>query len=290
MKSFDYYAPQKLSEAATLLRKHGKKASCLAGGTDLLLRMEHRAVSPGVLIDLKKVRELRGIKTKGKDLTIGALTPMDEIVNSRPVQKHYGIIGKAASLVGSLQTRNRATVGGNLCNASPAADTATPLIVYSAKARIAGSGKQRVVPLEDFFVGPGKSCLKPNELLKELIVPSPPARSGGSFQRCTRTAMDIAVVNCSVFLTLNAKGEMVKDIRIALGAVAPVPIRAHGAEDFLKGKNPDQGTIEETADRAAEFSKPIDDIRSSASYRREMVRVLTRRALQEAVKKARGEA
>jgi carbon-monoxide dehydrogenase medium subunit len=180
-------------------------------------------------------------------------------------------------------------VGGNLCNASPAADTAPPLIAHSAKARIAGSGKQRVVPLEEFFVGPGKTCMKPNELLKELIIPSPPARSGGSFQRCTRTAMDIAVVNCSVYLTLDSKGGTVKDVRIALGAVAPTPVRARPAEEYLKGKKPDRETIGETANRAAEFSKPIDDVRSSAHYRREMVRVLTRRALQEAVKRARGE-
>ncbi len=289
MKAFDYFAPQKLGEATSLLRRHGKKASCLAGGTDLLLRMERRVVSPNVLIDLKKVRELRGIKAIGKGLIIGALTPMEEIASSRLVQRRYGIVGHAASLVGSLQTRNRATVGGNLCNASPAADTATPLIALSAKAKIAGSGKQRVVPLEEFFVGPGKTCMKPNELLKELFIPSPPTRSGGSFQRCTRTAMDIALVNCSVYLTLDSKGGTVKDVRIALGAVAPIPLRAKPAEEFLKGKNPDQETIEETANRAAEFSKPIDDVRSSAHYRREMVRVLTRRALQEAVKRARGE-
>ena len=289
MKAFDYFAPQKLGEATSLLRRHGKKASCLAGGTDLLLRMERRAVSPSVLVDLKKVRELRGIKSTSKGLIIGALTPMEEIVSSRLVQRRYRIVGEAASLVGSLQTQNRATVGGNLCNASPAADTAPPLIAHSAKARIAGSGKQRVVPLEEFFVGPGKTCMKPNELLKELIIPLPPARSGGSFQRCTRTAMDIAVVNCSVYLTLDSKGGTVKDVRIALGAGAPTPVRARPAEEFLQGKNPDQETIREAANHAAEFSKPIDDVRSSAHYRSEMVRVLTRRALQEAVKRARGE-
>lgn len=289
MKAFDYFAPQKLGEAMSLLRRHGKKASCLAGGTDLLLRMERRAVSPGVLIDLKKVRELNGIKASGKGLIIGALTPMEDIVSSRRVQRRYAILGEAASLVGSLQTRNRATVGGNLCNASPAADTATPLIALSAKAKIVGSGKQRVVPLDSFFVGPGKTCMKPNELLKEIIVPSPPTRSGGSFQRCTRTVMDIAVVNSSIYLTLDSKGGTVKDVRIALGAVAPIPLRAKPAEEFLKGKKPDQGTIEEAATRAAGYSRPIDDVRSSAYYRREMVRVLTRRALQEAVKRARGE-
>ncbi len=289
MRAFNYFAPKKLGEAVSLLRKHGKKASPLAGGTDLLLLLERRVIAPSVVVDLKKVRELRGIQSGRNGLRIGALTLMDEIACSRPVQVRYGILGKAAGVVGGIQTRNRATLGGNLCNASPAADTATPLIALSARARVKGSSRERTVPLEDFFLGPGKTCLKPNELLKEIIIPSPGRRTGGSFQRCTRTAMDIAVVNCAVFLSLDPKLESVNDIRIALGAVAPIPVRAKPAEDFLKGKNPDQETIEEAANRAANSARPIDDVRSSASYRREMVRVLTRRGIEAALKQARGE-
>ncbi|MFQ5852261.1 MAG: FAD binding domain-containing protein [Candidatus Binatia bacterium] len=289
MKAFDYFAPQKLAAAVSLLRKHGKKATPLAGGTDLLILFDRRVIAPSVVVDLKRIRELRAIKSAHNGLRIGALTLMDEVASSRLVQGRYGIVAKAASVVGSLQTRNRATLGGNLCNASPAADTAPPLIALSARARIASSGGQRTVPLEGFFLGPGKTCLKPNELLREIFIPAPARRSGGSFQRCTRTAMDIAVVNCAVFLSLDAKREAVKDIRIALGAVAPTPLRAKPAEDFLRGKTPDKNTIEETADRSAASARPIDDVRSSASYRREMVRVLTRRAIEEALIKAKGE-
>ncbi|MBI2090164.1 MAG: xanthine dehydrogenase family protein subunit M [Deltaproteobacteria bacterium] len=288
MRSFDYFAPQSLGDATSLLRRYGSKSRLLAGGTDLLLRLERRLTEPSVVIDLKKIRALSGIKASGKGLRIGAVTLMEEIASSPLAQGRYGIIAKGAAAVGSIQTQNRATLGGNLCNASPAADTAPPLIALSARARIASSRRDREVPLEEFFLGPGKTCLQPNELLKEIFIPAPAGRSGGSFQRCTRTAMDIALVNCAVFLSLAPKRETIADIRIALGAVAPTPLRARPAEDVLRGKNPDKGAVEEAADRAAAGASPIDDIRSSASYRRDMVRILTRRAIEEALKEALG--
>jgi carbon-monoxide dehydrogenase medium subunit len=288
MRSFDYFAPQSLSDATSLLRRYGNKSRLLAGGTDLLLRLERRLVEPRVVIDLKKIRALRGIKTNRNGLRIGAVTLMDEIACAPLIHGRYGIIAKGAAAVGSIQTQNRATLGGNLCNASPAADTAPPLIALSARARIASSRGEREVPLEEFFLGPGKTCLQPNELLKEVFIPSPVGRSGSSFQRCTRTAMDIALVNCAVFLSLAPKGETITDIRIALGAVAPTPARAQPAEDLLKGKNPDKDAIEEAADRAVASVSPIDDVRSSASYRRAMVRILTRRAIEEALREAKG--
>ncbi|MGE5819988.1 MAG: FAD binding domain-containing protein, partial [Deltaproteobacteria bacterium] len=161
------------------------------------------------------------------------------------------------------------------------------LIALSARARIASSRRQREVPLEEFFIGPGKTCLQPNELLKEIFIPTPAKKSGSSFQRCTRTAMDIALVNCAVFVSLASKREIIGDIRIALGAVAPTPVRARPAEAFLKDKIADEDSIEKAAGLAAASVSPIDDVRSSASYRREMVRVLTRRALQEALDQAK---
>ena len=288
MISFDYFAPQSLGDATALLRRYGTKAKLLAGGTDLFLRMERRVVEPGVVVDLKKVRALQGIKASAEGLTIRAGTLMDEIVSSPLVQRRYRIIAEAAAAVGSIQTRNRATLGGNLCNASPAADTAPPLIALAARARIAGSRREREVPLEEFFLAPGKTCLQANELLKEIFIPSPGGKAGASFQRCTRTAMDIALVNCAVFLTLTPKGGVIGEIRIALGAVAPTPVRARPAEDLLRGKNPDKDAVEEAAALAAASASPIDDVRSSASYRREMVRVLTRRAIEAALKEATG--
>ncbi|MFQ5684491.1 MAG: FAD binding domain-containing protein [Candidatus Binatia bacterium] len=289
MRSFDYFAPQKLGEAVSLLRRHGRKATLLAGGTDLLLRLERRTVVPGLVVDLKKVRGLKGIKSDRKGIKIGALTLMEEIASSPLIQKRYGTIAQGAAVVGSIQTRNRATIGGNLCNASPAADTAPPLIALAARVRIAGGQRAREVQLEEFFLAPGKTSLKPNELLKEIFIPSPPRRSGGSFQRCTRTAMDIAVVNCAVFLSLAPKDDIVTDVRIALGAVAPTPLRARAAEEALRGKKADRQAIDEGVERAAASANPIDDVRSSADYRREMVRVLTRRALEGALRQVRGE-
>lgn len=286
MRSFEYFAPQSLADAASLLRRYRTKAKLLAGGTDLLLRLERRLIEPSAVIDLKKIRVLRGIEANRKGLRIGALTLMDEIASSRLVQRPYGILAKAAAVVGSIQTRNRATLGGNLCNASPAADTAPPLIVLSARARITGSRGQRELPLEEFFLGPGKTALRPTELLKEIFIPAPARNSGGSFQRCTRTAMDIALVNCAVFLSLNPRDKTVRDIRIALGAVAPTPVRARLAEEALKGRSPNREAIEEASERALASASPIDDVRSSASYRREMVKVLARRAIEEALREA----
>ena len=288
MKSFDYFAPQSLGDATALLRRYGTKARLLAGGTDLFLRMERRVVEPGVVVDLKKVRALQGIKASAKGLTIRATTLMDEIVSSHLVQRRYRIVADAAAAVGSIQTRNRATLGGNLCNASPAADTAPPLIALAARARIAGSRREREISLDDFFLAPGKTCLQSDELLKEIFIPSPAGKAGSSFQRCTRTAMDIALVNCAVFLSLVPKRGLISDIRIALGAVAPTPVRARSAEDLLRGKSPDKSTIEEAAAVAAAGVSPIDDVRSSAEYRRAMVRLLTRRAIEAALKKATG--
>jgi len=288
MKSFEYFAPHTFKDAASLLLRYGSKAKLLAGGTDLNLRLERRVVDPGVVVDLKKIRALRGIKLNRQGLTIGALTLMDEIASSPSIKARYAIIADAAAVVGSIQTRNRATVGGNLCNASPAADTAPALMALAARARIASSRRQREVSLEEFFLGPGKTCLQPNELLKEIFIPSPALRSGSSFLRCTRTAMDIALVNCAVFLSLASKREVISDIRIALGAVAPTPVRAGPAETFLTGKIADRDAIEKAAELAAAGVSPIDDVRSTASYRREMVRVLTRRALEEALNRARG--
>src|SRR5574341_366781 len=248
MTGFDYFAPQRLEEAVSLLRRYGSKAALLAGGTDLLLRLERRLVAPSVVVDLKKIRHLRGIQSNRIGLRIGALTLMEEITSSPLVQRRYGIIAKGAAVVGSIQTRNRATLGGNLCNASPAADTAPPLIALSARARIAASRGERELPLDEFFSGPGKTRLQTNELLKEIFIPFVAARSGGSFQRCTRTAMDIAVVNCAVFVSLAGEDNTITDARIALGAVAPTPVRAREAEDFLRGRTPGRDTIEKAAD------------------------------------------
>jgi CO/xanthine dehydrogenase FAD-binding subunit len=289
MTEFDYLVPRRLGEAVSLLRRYGKKAALLAGGTDLMLRVERRAVAPGIVVDLKQIPDLKGIKSGRDGLRIGSLALMEEITSQPSVRKRYGLLATAAGVVGSMQTRNRATLGGNLCNASPAADTPPALIALAAIVKIAGGKRVREVPIEDFFLGPGKTCLRSGELVKELFIPSPARGSGTSFQRSTRTAMDIALVNCAVYLHLGSHDGIIKDIRIALGAVAPTPLRARDAEEALRGTTGATDNIEQAVARAVACARPIDDVRASADYRREMVRVLSRRAIVEAHRQAKGE-
>lgn len=286
MKNFQYFAPTSLEEALDLLYTYRGKAKLLAGGTDLFLRMEARVFQPDYVIDLKRIPELNGIRFDPQTgLVIGALTLHWDVAKSDIVQERYEAVARAAWWVGSNQTRNRGTVGGNLCNASPAADVAPPLLAYNGKVKIANRQGSRIIPLEEFFVGPGQTCLQPDELLVEIELPVPPPHTGSGFQRRTRSAMDIALVNASTVLTLD--NDVCKEVRIALGAVAPVPLRAVNAEKVLRGKPLTDALIREASAAAREEAKPISDVRSSAEYRREMVEVLTYRATQEAWEKAK---
>lgn len=290
MRDFGYFAPKNLGEAMSLLQRYGAEARVLAGGTDLFLNLERKLFVPKFIVDLKKIEGLKRIDASVDGLRIGALALMDEIACHPLIQDRWRILADAAAVVGSAQTRNRATLGGNLCNASPAADTATPLLALGARVRIVGGRGAREVLLEEFFIGPRKNCLEPDEILEELTVPLPPPNNGSSFQRRTRTAMDIALVNCAVFLTLSGAGDSIDAVRIALGAVAPIPIRALDAEGILRGEEPTIGRIVEAASRAALSARPIDDVRSSGAYRRDMVRVLTRWAIEEALQRAASKA
>jgi carbon-monoxide dehydrogenase medium subunit len=248
--------------------------------------MERRLAMPKFLVDLKKIPDLAGIQAADGGLRLGALTLMDGIVRSPEMIAERRMLREAAEAVGSLQTRNRATLGGNLCNASPAADTAPPLLALRASARIASARGEREIPIENLFLGAGKNSLSPDELLKEIVLPPIRPHSGGSFQRCTRTGMDIALVNCAVFLSLDLSGDSVDEVRVALGAVAATPVRAHRAEAILRGKKPTKKRIEEAAAEAILDAQPIDDVRSSAAYRRSVAQVLTRRAMEEALREA----
>jgi len=197
----------------------------------------------------------------------------------------YPALAEAAGWVGSVQTRNRATLVGNLCNASPAADTAPALLSYGAQVKMASINGERSVPLEEFFVGPGKTVLQDNPLLAEIVLPAPAPPPGAAFFRRTRTAMDIAVVCGAAMLTV-ANGTC-QDVRIALGAVGPTPMRAPRAESAMRGQALTEPLIEDASRIAAEEARPIDDVRSSAEYRREMVSILTRRGLKQALERAR---
>ena len=273
-----------MEEAVSLMVRHKGKAVWLAGGTDLLVEMKHGKLSPRIIINLKKIPDLYGIKVnEAGDLLIRALVTLGTIEESLIVEKGWPILNEAARGVGSVQIRNLATLGGNICRASPSADMIPPLIVLRGIARTIGPQGDRTVPMEDFFKGPGETVLEKTELLREIIVPKRLPNSGGSYLKLSpRNAMDLALVGVAVEIALNPRSEICEDIRIALGAVAPIPIRSREAEKVLIGSRIEESLVDKAAKCASKESKPISDIRGSEAYRKSMVNVMTRRAIQNA--------
>jgi aerobic carbon-monoxide dehydrogenase medium subunit len=285
VKEFEYLEPKSLTQALEWLNTHRGRARVLAGGTDLYLRLRKRVFLPDYVIDLKRVPDLNYMTpNRGGGVQIGPTTLQDDVAESSLMQEMYPALVEAALWVGAVQTRNRATLVGNLCNASPAADTAPALLSYAAQVKIASAQGERTIALDEFFTGPGRTALQDNELVAEIILPGPQPRTGGSFFRRTRTAMDIAVVCAAAVLNL-ANGTC-QDVRISLGAVGPTPMRAVRAESTLRGQSLTEQLIAEASHLAAQEARPIDDVRSSAEYRREMVDVLTRRGLTRALERA----
>lgn len=284
MRDFEYYAPRSLKEALSLLDNRRGEAKVLAGGTDLMVQMKDGRARPAVIIDVKNIPELNRLeRDEDGTLHIGAAVPLSKIVAFPPVKERFGILYQACSLIGSVQIRNRGTVGGNICNAAPSADTAPPLLCLGAKAILAQSRGTRVVPLESFFCGPGQTAMARNELLVRIEIPAPPTLSAGCYLRLTpREEMDISVAGVASFLVFAKPKNLCQEVRIALGAVAPTPIRAPQAEAILSGRVLTEAAIEEAAERAAEVTLPISDVRGSAEYRREIVKVLTGRTLKKA--------
>ena len=278
MKPFDYFAPRTLAEACGILDSHNGDARVVAGGTDLLLKMKAGRAAPKVVVNIKRIPELRGL-TFAAQLNLGALTTLEEIKRSPIIHEHYPALAAAASTMASAQIRNLATVGGNLCNAAPSADLSPILIAMRAVARITGPGGERRVPLDEFFTGPGSSVLMPGELLVALKVPRPDGPSL-YLKHAPRECMDIAVVGVGLAIDVETSRRDVSTARIVLGAVAPVPMRAVRAEQELNGKQLTPERIVRAARIAAEECAPIDDVRGSAWYRRKMVEVMVRRGLE----------
>lgn len=282
MNNFAYFDPKTISQATRLLQKYQGSAKVLAGGTDLFLRMRHRALMPEVIIDIKRIKALSRLQYSGqKGLRIGAAMTQAEVMAHASVRRHYGALAEAASWVGSRQTRQRATVVGNLCNASPAADTAPALLAYRAMVTIVGPDGARDVALDDFFRGPSQTVLGPGEMVTEVRLPPLQGKRGWGFLRRTRTAIDIALVSsCAVIAADNG---VCGEVGISLGAVAPTPIRAAQAENILHGQRPTAALVETVGQTAATECHPISDVRCSGDYRKRMVDVLTRRCVQSAL-------
>ena len=280
MIPFDYRKASTLGEIFNLLDEYGSRASILAGGTDLMIKIRNRSLAPELLIDLKGVPGLEEIRYEaGKGLRIGALVSIHRLETSPHVREKLGGIAQAAASLGSYQVRCRATLGGNICNASPAADMVPPLMTMGAQARIVGKSGERSLPLEEFFAAPGLTRLQPGELLFEVQIPSSGPVVSRYIKHGIRNAMDLAVVGVAVSLCPAPEEGRCAEARIALGAVGPVPARASRAEDLLRGEKLDEKIIFRAAELAADGIHPITDIRASAEYRREMVQVLTRRVL-----------
>ncbi len=287
MRPFELHQPETAQEAIALLAQHGTRASLLAGGTDLLVEIKEGIRAPEVVVDAKHIpglRELSVSTTEG--LRFGALVTVREIEMSAPVREQFHGLWQAVRELGSIQVRNRATVAGNVCRASPSADTLPPLIADGARVTMLGAGGERTVLLEEFFTGPGKTVLKPGEIVTGFHVPAPSPGTGKFYiKHGRRKAMELATVGVAVNLTM-AAGKC-SAIRIALGAVAPTPIRARNAEALLASTTPDATSIAACAAAAASESSPISNIRGSAAYRRRMVEELTHRAIVAAMETAR---
>ncbi len=275
-----YRAPATQAELWQVLGDEGPHARVLAGGTDVFVAMKEKGLRAECLVDIKRVPELRGIAPNGKGLAIGAATSLHEIELSPEVSKAYPALSQAVGQIGSVQVRNRGTLGGNVANASPAADSTPALIVLDAQFELVSSQGERCVPADTFFVGPGKSVLGAGEILRRILLP--PMQAG---QRATyikfgpRKAMDIAVVGVAVSLVLG-KGGKCTEARVALASVAPVPLRARKTEAALIG-DLTEARIKEAAAVAGEEAKPIDDVRGSAAYRKHLVQVLVKQAVQQ---------
>jgi CO/xanthine dehydrogenase FAD-binding subunit len=281
LKNFTYFDPPTVRQAVRLLSKHQGAAKVLAGGTDLFLRMRHRALMPEVVIDVKRINALHALRYASQSgLRLGAAVTHAEVETHASVRRHYGALAEAAGWVGSLQTRHRGTVVGNLCNAYPAADTAPALIAYRAVIKIAGPQGEREVPIDTFFQGPGRTVLAADEMVTEILLPPPQGQFGWGFSRRTRTAIDIALVSsCAV---MRADNGVCNAVGIGLGAVAPTPLRASAAEALLQGQSLSTTLLDAASKAAAAACQPISDVRCSAEYRKDMVEVLTRRCLQSA--------
>ena len=278
MHPFNHFTPTTLSEAVALLAEHNGKAAVIAGGTDLLLKMKAGFKKHDVVVNIKRLPDLSALAYNAADgLKLGALTSLRDLTRSPIIFEHYPVLAHTAHIMASEQIRSLATVGGNLCNAAPSADLAPPLIALDASVTLIGPAGERQIALEKFFTGPGKSVLQTGELLKEITLP-PPTGKTVYLKHSPRSYMDIAIVG--VAARIQMEGNICREARVVLGAVAPVPLRAHQSEALLAGQTLTEETIAHAAKTAAQECSPIDDVRGAAWYRRRMVEVLLKRGIQ----------
>jgi CO/xanthine dehydrogenase FAD-binding subunit len=279
MRSFDYVRPDTLDEALALLRQHGTRARLLAGGTDLIVRLRRRHVQPAIVIDVKRAARLRNdVVEIDSRLRIGANAVITDIVSDPRIQHHFPALVEAASVVGSIQIRNRATLTGNICNASPAADTAPALLVYGAIVNAISASGERSIPLADFFTGPGRTVLEPAEMVGSIDLPLPAEPTGAAFGRVTRRfGVDLAVINMCCAVT--AAG----DTRMAFGAVGPRPFVVFDETRTLAARAAADAVRDDALQRLIAHAAPVSDVRGSREYRLAMLAAVGRRTIDAAI-------
>jgi len=285
VRPFEYLAPASVEDAVAALA--GPDARALAGGTDLLVDLKHETASAGILVDVTRIAECKGIEETADGLRFGSLVTHTEIMESDLVRRHVPSMIDAARTIGAVQTRNLGTLGGNLVTCVPSLDSGPVLVALDAEVTVAGTDGRKRMTLTEFFVGPRKTALRKGELLVDIIIPRANLGKPCSFRKFgLRKGQALALVNAAAAVRL--EGGNVSGARIALGAVAPTVIRARKAEAVLDGRAPDPTLIAKAADVAVTEARPIDDFRASAEYRRELIRALTRRVLGEALEQAAG--
>ncbi len=286
---FEIFQPTSLSEASAIMKALAPDGHFLAGGTDLTIAIKEKGLVPRFVVDLKRIPGLSGIQEDtGGGLSIGSLTTLYEVETSETITDRWPFLAQSAAEVGSIQIRNRGTIGGNLANGSPSADVVPSLLVLDVEVCIANGPKERIVRLEDFFLGPGQTAMASGDILTKILIPPTDQRLRGEYIKFSpRETMDLANVGVAVTITMGPENRCEK-VRIALGAVSPTPVRAKKAEALLLGRVLTEELAEEVGNQAARECRPISDVRSSTDYRTEMVRAISKRALLNAVFGDRG--
>jgi carbon-monoxide dehydrogenase medium subunit len=309
MKKFDYFKPKTLEEALTLFSRYGEKAKLIAGGTDVIVMIKQKTMAPEALISLREIPGLDQIQFNGS-LSIGPMVTHRAIEKSEIIRKNFSALTDAADYLGSVQIRNVATIGGNICTAAPSADTATPLLVLGTQVKIKSLEEERTVAIEQFFKGPGETVLKPGEMVQGLVIPKPLPNTGSAYYKLQRRlALDLPILGVSVLLSLDKSkiscSDMLctaspistilhkmeedniecKEVSIALGVAAPTPWRAVKAEGLLRGKKLSDELLEEAAEAAAIEAQPRDTLRGEAWYRRDMIRVMVKRMAMKSIER-----
>jgi len=284
MKKFDYYQPHNLKEAFSLFAELDGRVKYIAGGTDVIVGIKQRAIQPDALISLRGIGSLKHMTHNG-GLSMGSMTLLREIERETIFAREYPALAQAAWLLANPQIRNVATVGGNLCNSAPSADCAPPLMVLEARLTLEGPGGQREISIDHFFQGPGENCMKAGEILTRIHIPAKQAHTGMAFMKVGRLAQDIAIVNASALLV--TENRICRKCRLAVGAVAPVPLRLKNVEKIIEGEEMGPDLLDHVGQMVEQEVSPITDVRSTAEYRRTLSGVLIKRAIKKALENLR---